>query len=206
MSAGWTARRLLHKGWVELARLAEMSETGSRAASADMDHSVEHTASVMAVSANMLDRIALLTPRLAMNDPQHDQSAINALGDLRIGLTIARLRTLQTRLAQAGIDLYPLMQHLALYFRGRSAVARFGSVPGVAQDAIHTMPVLLTDIDGLLRAVCASAAGAQLHQAIVLLASLRQDLFPDAVSYDPLITSSGVSAVIPSAHTLAEES
>ena len=103
VSAQWTARRLLRAGWRELAQM----DAAGRAPS------------VMEVSARMLDRIALLTPRLAMDGPQQDMSAVNALGDLRIGLNMAQLRNMQPALERDGVPLGPLMTHLSGHFRAQ---------------------------------------------------------------------------------------
>jgi uncharacterized membrane protein YccC len=50
VGAGWTARRLLKAGWSELARLG----------------SGERVTSLAEFSARMVDRVGLLTPRLAL--------------------------------------------------------------------------------------------------------------------------------------------
>jgi uncharacterized membrane protein YccC len=157
VSAGWTARRLLLAGRKELARMTEAARTPS----------------LMAVSARMLDRIGLLTPRLAMTDPTQDVSAVDALRDLRIGLNIAQLRQLQPALEQGGVSSRLLMQRLSAHFRRQGA-------GGLAAE-----PALLDCLDTMLRAVCAYAGGTERQQGASALASLRRDLFPAAIAYHP---------------------
>jgi uncharacterized membrane protein YccC len=155
VSADWTARRLLRAGWRELAGLA-----GSR-----------RQPSVEAVSARMVDRIGMLTPRLAMA-PQQDGAGLDALhafGDLRIGLNIATLRQLAPQLGRQQEVLSSLMRELAASFRARPrAEAGTG---------------LLQQLDAALREVCAAAPGAAQRDAVAALAGIRRGLFPGAAPY-----------------------
>jgi uncharacterized membrane protein YccC len=158
VSAEWTARRLLRAGRDELARMALAVRAQS----------------LRTVSTRMLDRIALLTPRLAMAGAGQDLSAVDALADLRVGLNMAHLRTMQRRLEQDGVPLHPLMRALAGYYQHR---------PG--REPLATAPALLAAIDAMLRAVCARVDGSRRLDAASALASLRRDLFPAAPSYRP---------------------
>jgi uncharacterized membrane protein YccC len=163
VSAEWTARRLLRAGWTELARMGR----------------TERMPSIAEVSARMLDRVGLLTPRLAMAGPQQDLSAVDALGDLRVGLNMAQLLRVQPRLEKDDVSLQPLMQELSEHFRNRPA----------QPDA---EPALLTRLDALLRAVCAAASSAEQREAVAALAGIRRDLFPDAAPYQPATRSEEV--------------
>ncbi|MFZ6773579.1 FUSC family protein [Undibacterium sp. SXout7W] len=158
VSAQWAARRLLHAGWSELIQMIESSQIPS----------------VTAVTARMLDRIALLTPRLAMNASAQDHSAVDALNDLRVGLNIAQLRNLQQLLALQGLSLESLMDSLAEYFRSQYAQPE------------ETSKYLLTLIDRLLHSVCRLANGDIQRDAVTALTSIRRDLFPLAASYQTL--------------------
>jgi len=157
VSADWTARRLLRAGWQELASLA----------------SARRPPSVEAVSARMVDRIGMLTPRLAMA-PQQDGvgpglDALHAFGDLRIGLNVAQLRQLAPQLGRQQESLASLMRELAASFRERPrAVAETG---------------LLQRLDAALREVCAAAPGAVQRDAAAALAGIRRGLFPGAAPY-----------------------
>jgi uncharacterized membrane protein YccC len=156
VSAEWTARRLLRAGRNELARMALALRAQS----------------LRTVSTRMLDRIALLTPRLAMAGAGQDLSAVDALADLRVGLNMAQLRSMGPRLEQDGVPLDPLMRALAGHFRGSGQPAA-------------AAPELLAAIDAMLRAVCARVDGSGRLDAASALASLRRDLFPAAPSYQP---------------------
>lgn len=163
VSADWTARRLLRAGWRELASLA-----GAR-----------RPPSVEAVSARMVDRIGMLTPRLAMAGPRQDASGVDALhafGDLRIGLNLAQLRQLAPQLREQNAALMRLMRELSAHFRTR---------PQQGKDAPDTG--LLQRLDATLRAVCAAAPGRAMRDAAVALAGIRRGLFPDAAPYQPLL-------------------
>ncbi|MFL6717862.1 MAG: FUSC family protein, partial [Burkholderiaceae bacterium] len=151
VSADWTARRLLRAGWRELASLA-----GER-----------RVPSVEAVSARMVDRIGMLTPRLAMAARgQQDGAGLDALhafGDLRIGLNVAQLRRLAPQLRQQQATLARLLQDLAIHFRaGPQRRAGAG---------------LLRQLDAALAAVCAATGGADIQrEAAAALVGIRRGL------------------------------
>lgn len=155
VSAGWTARRLQRAGRDELVKMGDATRAPA----------------LGTVSARMLDRIALLTPRLAMAGPGQDLGAVDALADLRVGLNMAQLRNMQRGLERDGVALHPLMRSLADHFRQPP------DLPAKAE------PALLDAIDALLRAVCARVVGRKRAHAVAALASLRRDLFPAAPSY-----------------------
>jgi uncharacterized membrane protein YccC len=156
-SAGWTARRLLKAGWRELARLG----------------SGERVPSTPEFSARMVDRIALLTPRLAQSGSADDLQAADALVDLRIGLNMAQLQGMRGQLGRAEAALWPLLDHLGRHFAARPAI-------DAAADAR-----LLEALDNALRAVCAGAPGPAQRDAVAALAGTRRDLFPGAAPYAP---------------------
>ncbi|SMP65155.1 FUSC family protein [Noviherbaspirillum suwonense] len=162
VSADWTARRLLRAGWRELGSLA----------------SSRRPPSVETVSARMVDRIGMLTPRLAMAPQAERQDgsgldALHAFGDLRIGLNIAQLRQLAPQLGRQQAGLSSLMRELAASFRAREQ----GSAEGKAGMG------LLRRLDAALREVCAAAPGAAQRDAAAALAGIRRGMFPDAQPY-----------------------
>jgi uncharacterized membrane protein YccC len=157
VDAEWAVRRVLRAVWTELARLAE---TGRAPPIAN-------------VSARMLDRIALLTPRLAMAGEQQDLVAVDALSDLRVGLNMAQLLHIRSRLEADGVSLQPLLQDLSAYFRNRP-------LPPAS-----AAPMLLNHTDDTLRAVCAMPPTPEKRGAIAALAGIRRDLFPNAPPYQP---------------------
>jgi hypothetical protein len=124
-------------------------------------------------SARMVDRIALLTPRLALAGKQQDLQAADALVDLRIGLNMAQLQGVRGQLGRAEAALWPVLEHLAQHFEARPGVDPAGEQR------------LLASLDNALRAVCAAADGAAQGEAVAALAGIRRDLFPQAPPYAP---------------------
>jgi uncharacterized membrane protein YccC len=157
VGAGWVARRLLEAGWSELARLG----------------SGEQVASVPEFSARMVDRIGLLTPRLAMAGTHQDLKAADALVDLRIGLNMAQLLESRAELGAAQASLWPLLEHLSQHFEARPRIDAAGDAR------------LLASLDNALRSVSAAEQSGAQGDALASLAGIRRDIFPDAPPYQP---------------------
>lgn len=157
VGAGWVARRLLEAGWSELARLG----------------SGEQVASVPEFSARMVDRIGLLTPRLAMAGTHQDLKAADALIDLRIGLNMAQLLESRAALGPAQASLWPLLEHLSQHFEARPRSDAAGDAR------------LLASLDNALRSVSAAEQSGAQGDALASLAGIRRDMFPDAPPYQP---------------------
>jgi uncharacterized membrane protein YccC len=157
VGAGFTARRLLKAGWSELARIGRGDKVPS----------------VAEFSSRMVDRIALLTPRLQLAGKQQDLQAADALVDLRIGLNMTQLAEARRVLGRSQAALAPLMEDLARHFEARPRVD--------AGADTH----LLASLDNALRAVCDDVPTAAQRNAVAALAGIRRDLFPDAAAYAP---------------------
>ena len=155
VGADWTARRLLKAGWRELARLGGGEKI-----------------TLAAFSARMVDRIALLTPRLAQAGASQATGAFN---DLRVGLNMTVLQNTRADLGRGAVALAPVMRQLS---------TRFALLPEV-DDAAERR--LLEVLDKALRALSAgtSAGAAAQATALVSLTSVRRDLFPLAAPYRP---------------------
>jgi len=156
VGAGWTARRVLKAGWSELAGLG----------------SGERVTSPSEFSARMVDRVGLLTPRLAQADAP-DLQAVDALRDLRIGLNMTLLQAVRDRLGRGGAALGPLMTQLSRHFAALPLVAGEGEAR------------LLASLDNALRAICAGSSDASQREALAALTGMRRDLFPRALPYQP---------------------
>jgi uncharacterized membrane protein YccC len=154
-SAQRTARRLLRAAWDELARLGNARRLPDAAA----------------ISARMVDRIGMLTPRLAAAGAHGDLSAVDALSDLRIGLNMVQLQRLAPQLRH---------QHGALRRLLRSLSEHFRSEPGKPAHA-----ALLGQLDEALRDVCGADPGEAQRDAIAALTGIRRGLFPKASPYRP---------------------
>ena len=153
VGADWTARRLLKAGWQELARLGG----GEKITLAQF-------------SARMVDRIALLTPRLAHAGKTQNE-AIGAFNDLRIGLNMTVLQNSRRQLGRGAAALAPVMSQLA---------RRYAQLPDIDQDADER---LLAALDNALRAISAGTRDDAQEAALAALTSVRRDLFPAAPPY-----------------------
>jgi uncharacterized membrane protein YccC len=160
VGAGWTARRLLKAGWRELARLG----------------SGERVTSLAEFSARMVDRVGLLTPRLALAGAQEDLQAVDALRDLRIGLNMTVLQSVHKELGRGEAAVGLLMGQLARRFRNLPAI-----------DVDDERQVLDT-LDNALRALCEGPAETARTTALAALTGIRRDLFPQAAAYQPSAT------------------
>ncbi|MBB3225149.1 FUSC family protein [Pseudoduganella umbonata] len=175
VDAPWMARRMLKRARAELVQLARAPRAPA----------------LLEVSARVVDRVALLMPRLALAKaaPEVRAAALENIRELRVGLHIAQLRGLAPQLEPRGVPLAALLQQLAAHFAGASA-ARTGS----GSSAAHG---LLAQLDATLRAVCRSAGGQgdgkEQATAAAALASMRRDLFPHAASYQPFSDPSTTS-------------
>lgn len=164
VGADWSARRIQRATWRELDELARLPRSTARG---------------QAYLLRMLDRIALLAPRVAQSGgavpgvPTDD-----ALRDLRIGADLVALQGVRGRLpSEAVLPLQPLLNALGDWLRARIA--------GDA-DALAAPPAaLLQPLDmALARLVEAYPASRPLpeeaHPAAGALMGLRRNLFPDA--------------------------
>ena len=160
VGADWSAQRIRRATWSELGQMA----AAARGASVDEAYAVR-----------MVDRIALLAPRVVQADPMaRNETVDGALSDLRSGLDIVALQRARPRLPSAGIG--PVMQGVARLFRLRGA-GHAGQPPAT----------LLAELDGALENVLAddtaareAARSADARAAVTALVGLRRALFPSA--------------------------
>jgi len=171
VDAPWMARRMLGRARAELVQMARAPRAPA----------------LLEVSARVVDRVALLMPRLALAKAAPDvrAAALENIRELRVGLHIAQLRGLAAQLEPRGVPLAPLLDGLAAHFGASRAAGSW------ARTGANTGPQagqgLLARLDGTLRAVCRSAGdgGNCRATAAAALASMRRDLFPHAASYQP---------------------
>ncbi|KQV51640.1 FUSC family protein [Massilia sp. Root335] len=161
VGAGWTARRLLKAGWRELSRLG----------------SGERVPSLPEFSARMVDRVGMLTPRLALAGKDQDLQAVDALRDLRIGLNMTLLQSVRAQLGRGEAAVGPLMKQLSRHFALRPAVDA-----GCERSLLDTL-------DNALRAICAGQRDAAQREALAALTGMRRDLFPKAAAYAPSLAT-----------------
>lgn len=152
ITAEASARRLLGRTWAAIARLG-------RGAAPEP----------AAFAAVLVDRIALLTPKLAAAGPQQDHLADDALRDLRVAMNLMTVHEARGALAEAGRDrLEPLLDRVAEHY---GAIARRGRA--------DPEPALLADLDTTLSELVRQGEAAA-RPAVVGLVGLRRNLFPEA--------------------------
>ena len=167
VGADWSARRIQRATWRELEDLARLPRPAGRG---------------QAYLLRMVDRIALLAPRVAQSGgsvpgvPTDD-----ALRDLRIGADLVALQSVRGQLpVLAQRPLGPLLSAIGDWLR-----ARIDGRPG-ALDGLDAPPAsLLERLDAALAGLLEAYAGAgdlppEAHPAAGALMGLRRNLFPDA--------------------------
>lgn len=167
VGADWSARRIQRATWRELDDLARLPRPAGRG---------------QAYLLRMVDRIALLAPRVAQSGgsvpgvPTDD-----ALRDLRIGADLVALQSVRGQLpVLAQRPLGPLLSAIGDWLR-----ARTDGLPG-ALDGLDAPPAsLLERLDAALAGLLEAYAGAgdlppEAHPAAGALMGLRRNLFPDA--------------------------
>ncbi|MDX3905493.1 MAG: FUSC family protein [Pigmentiphaga sp.] len=159
ISADHSAARLLRANWQELAQLGRARSV--------------REATVTEISARMLDRLALLAPRLAAARDNTSLQGVDALADLRLGLNMTQLLRVQPRLERDGLPLRPLLLSLSGFFDSRKGPAQRPAAP------------LLQRLDATMRAACALAPSPEQRDAVAALGGIRRDLYPDAADYQP---------------------
>ncbi len=148
--------RLIRAGWRDVARRAQGRAPGTT-----------HWMS------GMLDRIGLLLPRLAARERDPGKPLLDALVDLRIGFVAGELDTLSRSATP----------------EEKSGIA--GTLSGIWRhfvdlDPVRTVPPsedLLAEIDRTVAAFVADPSVERRRQGLVLLTSLRRNLFPAAPGY-----------------------
>lgn len=152
VGAAWSARRLLRAGWSEIAAM-----TAARSG-----------IPVGSFENRMLDRVGLLSSRLALAGPQQDLAAADAVNDLRVGLNVAELQRARRALGgPAAPHVARLLGAVGQHFRGLSS-HRLGTPPA------EVLPMM----DAALSNLSAEPRSAERDRAVIALAGLRRALFP----------------------------
>ena len=152
VGADWSAQRIRRATWSELGAMAD----AARGAAVDEAYAVR-----------MVDRIALLAPRVVQADAAvRNETVDGALSDLRSGLDIVALQRARPRLPSLGIG--PVMQGVARLFRSRGH-GRDDAPPAT----------LLAELDGALQGALGNG-GIDGRVAVTALVGLRRTLFPGA--------------------------
>ncbi|WP_022683418.1 FUSC family protein [Sphingobium bisphenolivorans] len=150
-------RRTLRAGWADIANRATLMSPPD----------------VRGWINRMLDRIALLAPRLAATRADSGQPLYDALRDLRTGVAIGELRHLRIDLpAGEAAPLADVLSGVSAYYRGLDP-----DVPAPARRE------LLHDIDEAIGRLSHHPQPGIRREAMLALVSLRRNLFPDSAAY-----------------------
>jgi uncharacterized membrane protein YccC len=156
VGADLSTRRLLRAGWRDIAAAAQTSDASDRAL----------------LAARMLDRLGLLTPRLAALPPDADAGGNDAMLDLRVGVGVIEVRTSRLQLSEKSrraVD--AVLDGIATYYG--ALAAEFGKPP-------RTRALLLEQIDRALSVVAEEPAGRNMRSVLLGLVGVRRALFADA--------------------------
>jgi uncharacterized membrane protein YccC len=120
----------------------------------------------------MLDRVALLAPRLAAQGQDSGKPLYDALRDLRTGVAIGELRQLRRDLPPGDEPLTPVLSDVGDYYRQLD--------PAAPQPA---GPALLAHIDQAIDVLVRHPAAEVRRAGTLGLVSLRRNLFPVAAPW-----------------------
>jgi uncharacterized membrane protein YccC len=164
VGADLAARRLLRAGWRDIAAAAQTGDASDRAV----------------LAARMLDRLGLLTPRLAALPPDSDAGGTDAMLDLRVGVGVIEVRAFRSHLSEPSrhaVD--AVLDGVAEYYR--ALAAEFGKPP-------RNRAGLLEAIDRALAAVAAEPANRRRRAVLLGLVAVRRALFRDVPPVVPAAT------------------
>ncbi len=124
-------------------------------------------------TSQMLDRIGLLLPRLAAREQDPSKPLLDALVDLRIGFVAGELEMLARQAAPGERALISgMLAKLSGHFRSLRPA-----------DPVPPGDELLTELDRTVALFAADPSPERRRRGLVLLTSLRRNLFPDAPAY-----------------------
>ena len=156
IGADTSARRLIRAGWRELALRSEASGRPD----------------APAWIARMLDRIGLLAPRLALQGEDPGKPLLDALTDLRIGVSVDELRQLRLDATpDEAATIAPVLRGVGAHYRALRPA-----------EPAPPEPLLLAGIDAALTRFAADSSERR-RSGVLALTSLRRNLFPTAPAY-----------------------
>jgi uncharacterized membrane protein YccC len=162
IGAAFSARRILRFAWRHLAANAAASPDEGQ------DRAVW--------TSQMLDRLGLLIPRLALLEAPGDLATVDLLQDVRIGLNIADLQEARLALGPSvEPSLAAVLRAITAYFRRRSIVP-----------STEVTPTLLVKIDRAIDIVSSAWTSPERQACLWSLVGLRRNMFPGAEPYVPI--------------------
>jgi len=162
VGADWSAWRILRAAWRHIAAVASASGPQDQASFATV----------------MVDRVGLLTQRLALIPQGHDLLTVDALKDLRVGINTQELQRVRPALTGDGGAAARLLSGIATHYR-RLASGRTDKLD------LTVAPQVLTDLDAALADAARRAPeSSEALDGVRVLVALRRNLFPDAEPYE----------------------
>ncbi len=158
VGAGWAARRILKRGWRDVAALARNRSV----VNAD------------AWIATMLDRVGLVTARIALAGPEDDLEAYDALADMRVGLNVIDLHAVGAAGGADAGSVDTALKGVAALFERR-----------LSRGAATRDQTLLVAIDQAITNLASTPALGGHQRGYAALVGLRRNLFPTAAPYSP---------------------
>ncbi|WEK44793.1 MAG: FUSC family protein [Candidatus Sphingomonas colombiensis] len=163
VGADRSVARIIRAGWREIARRSNLPGRSD----------------VTAWVSKMLDRIGLLAPRLAAMGDDPGRPMLDALQDLRVGVTVGQLRDLRVDAGAPAEELItPVLRGVGRYYAAR----RLDRPP--PDDA-----ALLEGIDQAMQAFSHDEDIDVRRRAVLALTGLRRNLFPMAAPYGVPVTA-----------------
>lgn len=130
-------------------------------------------------SSLMIDRMSLLISRLARLPPGSDVELMDALTDLRLGVTIIELSKVRAAVDRAERErIESFMAMLGRYFRSLAG----GRPATLPQNAVGMLDAIMAHIVQLPKT-------AERTTGLIAAVGLRRGLFPQAPAYQPLVSA-----------------
>ena len=160
VGAGWAARRILRRGWREVAALARRP----------------HGVDADAWASAMLDRLGLISARVTLSAPEDIVDAQEALVDMRVGLNVLDLHAAAHAIEHDGPSrsLRGVLAAVAHAFERRGA-----------GEPVEDQTSLLGAIDRAIGDLAAMPIERAPPRGFTALVGLRRNLFPQAAPYAP---------------------
>ncbi|MFT3978716.1 MAG: FUSC family protein, partial [Sphingomonas bacterium] len=163
VGAEHSAARIITAGWRDLAQRSNRRQRPK----------------VNSWVSRMLDRIGLLAPRLAAMGGDPGRPMLDALQDLRVGVTVGNLRDLRLDAGPAAEEwITPVLQGVGRYYAAR----RLDRPP-------PDDPALLEGIDKAMQAFSRDEDDDTRRRAMLALTGLRRNLFPAAAPYGAAVAA-----------------
>jgi len=154
----WTARRIVHENWADLAQLADL-RSGFRPG---------------LWTAHAIDRLGQIAARMAVASRADSLHAADGLSDLRVGRNIIAIRQALPNAPRAvRWSLWRVLLQVASLYRERLRIG----------ESVQPPASLCATLDRAIRSILKSTSGRATSAALLALVALRCNLLPEAEPY-----------------------